>query len=115
VKLSAALTDATSDIPLLHTITLVSPQARVLSLITMAAPGTYPFVGSAQGAAKVTDSVTGQLLEAWADKRMGSASLKNLHVFWWGDAENAIDYRADGTWSGFVYAGHTADAANRHV
>jgi len=95
-QLSVALTDATSAIPLLRTLTLISPQARVLSLVTMAATGTYPFVGSAQGAAKVTDSVTGQLLEAWADKRMGSASLKNLDVFWWGDAENAMDYWADG-------------------
>src|SRR6266481_4007990 len=41
-KLSAALTDATSAIPVLRTISLVSPQARVLSLITMATTGTYP-------------------------------------------------------------------------
>jgi hypothetical protein len=95
-KLSAALTDATSAVPVLRTISLVSPQARVLSLITMATTGTYPFVGSAQGAAKLTDSVSGQLLEAWADKRMGGASIKNVDVFWWGDAENAMDYWANG-------------------
>jgi len=95
-KLSAALTDATWAVPVLRTISLVYPQARVLSLIKMAATGTYPFVGSAQGAAKLTDSVSGQLLEAWADKRMGSSSLKNVDVFWWGDAENAMDYWASG-------------------
>jgi Protein of unknown function (DUF3313) len=81
--LSVALTDATSAIPILRTISLVSPQARVLSLIKMAATGTYPFVGSAQSAAKLTDSISGQLLEAWADKRMGGASIKNVDVFWW--------------------------------
>jgi hypothetical protein len=95
-KLSAALTNATWAVPILRTISLVSPQARVLSLIKMATTGTYPFVGSAQGAAKLTDSVSGQLLEAWADKRMGGASLKSVDVFWWGDAKNAMDYWANG-------------------
>jgi Protein of unknown function (DUF3313) len=94
-KLSVALTDATSAIPVLRTISLVSPQARVLGLIKMATTGTYPFVGSAQGAAKLTDSVSGQLLEAWADKQMGGASLKSVDVFWWGDAQNAMDYWAN--------------------
>jgi hypothetical protein len=74
----------------------------VLSLIKMATTGTYPFVGSAQGEAKLTDSVSGQLLEAWADRRMGGASLKNVNVFWWGDAENAMDYWANGLGQGLV-------------
>lgn len=95
-RLSAALTDATSAVPVLRTFSLVSPQARLLSLIKMGATGTYPFVGSAQGAAKLTDSVSGQLLEAWADKRMGGASIVDVDVFWWGDAENAMDYWANG-------------------
>ena len=95
-QLSVALTDATSAIPLLRTLTLISPQARVLSLVTMAATGTYPFVGSAQGAARITDSVSGQLLEAWADKRTGGASIENVDVFWWGDAKNVMDYWANG-------------------
>ena len=95
-KLSTALTDATSAVPVLRTISLVSPQARILSLLKMATTGSYPFVGSAQGAAKLTDSVSGELLEAWADKRMGGASLKDVDVFRWGDAENVINYWADG-------------------
>jgi hypothetical protein len=112
-RLSVALTDATRAVPVLHTISLVSPQARVLSLIKMAATGTYPFVGSAQGAAKLTDSVSGQLLEAWADKRMGGASLKDVDVFWWGDAENAMDYWADGLDERMVTLGtqHTTSIA----
>ena len=55
-----------------------------------------PFVGSAQSAAQLTDSASGQLLEAWADKQMGGASLKGVDVFWWGDAENAMDYWING-------------------
>jgi hypothetical protein len=79
----------------------------------MGAIGMYPFVGSAQSAAKLTDSVSGQLLEAWADKRMGGASLKSLDVFWWGDAENAMDYWANGLDQHLVALGtqHTASTA----
>jgi Protein of unknown function (DUF3313) len=96
LKLSAALTDATSAVPVLRSISVVVPQARVLSAIKMVATGTYAFVGSAQGAAKLNDSDSGLLLAAWADKRAGGTSIKNVDVFQWGDAENAMDYWADG-------------------
>jgi hypothetical protein len=39
---------------------------------------------------------TDKLLEAWADKRMGSASIENVDVFWWGDAKNVMDNGANG-------------------
>jgi hypothetical protein len=80
----------------LRTISVVVPQARALSLIKNVATGTYAFVGSAEGDAKLTDSVSGQLLAAWADKRVGGASVKNADVFQWGDAENAMNYWANG-------------------
>ena len=96
MKLSVALTDATSAVPGLRSISVVVPQARVLSAIKMAATGTYAFVGSAQGAAKLNDSDSGQLLAAWSDKRVGGTSVKNVTVFQWGDAENAINYWASG-------------------
>lgn len=95
MKLSVALTDATSAVPGLRSISVVVPQARVLSAIKMAATGTYAFVGSAQGAMKLNDSVSGELLAAAVDKRVGGTSIKNVTVFQWGDAENAIDYWAD--------------------
>lgn len=95
-KLSIALTDATAAVPGLRSISVIVPQARVLSAIKMAATGTYAFVGSAQGEAKLTDSVSGQLLAAWADKRVGGTSVTNIDVFQWGDAENAINYWAKG-------------------
>jgi hypothetical protein len=95
MKISVALTDATSATPGLRSISVVVPQARALSAIKMAATGTYAFVGSAQGAFKANDSVTGQLLAAAVDKRVGGTSIKNIDVFRWGDAENAIDYWAN--------------------
>ena len=95
LKLSAALTDATSAVPVLRSVSVIVPQARALSLIKMAATGTYAFVGSAQGALKVNDSTSGELLAAAVDKRVGGTSVKNVIVFQWGDAENAIKYWAD--------------------
>jgi len=92
IKISAALTDATSAVPVLRSISVVVPQARALSVIKMAATGTYAFVGSAQGAIKFNDSVTGQLLAAAVDKRVGGASIKNVDVWQWGDADNAMNY-----------------------
>jgi hypothetical protein len=52
-------------------------------------------VGSATGEAKLTDSMSGQLLAAWVDKRFGTGALKNVTVWQWGDAENAMKYWAD--------------------
>jgi len=40
-------------------------------------------------------SVTGQFLGAAVDERVGGASIKNVTVFQWGDAENAMDYWAN--------------------
>jgi len=95
LKISAALTDATSATPGLRSISVIVPQARALSVIKMAATGTYAFVGSAEGALKLNDSTSGVLLAAAVDKRVGGTSIKNVTVFQWGDAENAIDYWAD--------------------
>jgi hypothetical protein len=94
LKLSVALTDATSAVPVLRSISVVVPQARLLSAIKKAATGTYAFVGSAQGALKLNDSISGELLAAAVDKRVGGTSITNVDVFKWGDAENAIAYWA---------------------
>ena len=113
LKLSIALTDATSATPGLRSVSVVIPQARVLSAIKMAGTGTYAFVGSADGAAKLNDSVSGQLLAAWADKRVGGTSITNVDVFQWGDAQNAIDYWANGLGQRLVTLGvqHTGTVA----
>jgi hypothetical protein len=95
-KLTVALSDATSAVPVLRTISVVVPQAHALNLIKMGLTGTYAFVGSATGEAKLTDSVSGQLLAAWADKRFGTAAVRNATVWQWGDADNAMKYWANG-------------------
>ena len=96
LRLQAALSDATSATPVLRSISVIVPQARVLNLLKYAATGTYAFVGSATAEAKLTDSETGELLAAWADKRVGGVSVKNVTVWQLGDAQNAMNYWANG-------------------
>jgi len=95
-KLTVALTDASSATPVLRTISVIVPQAHALNLIKAGLTGTYAFVGSATGEAKLTDSVSGQLLAAWADQRFGTAAVRNAGVWEWGDADHAIEYWANG-------------------
>ncbi len=63
-----------------------------LSMIKKGLTGTYAFVGSATGEARLTDSMTGQLLAAWADQRFGTIAVKNAGVWEWGDADHAMNY-----------------------
>jgi len=112
-KLSVALTDASSAVPVLRTISVIIPQAHVLGLIKQGLTGTYAFVGSATGEAKLTDSVSGQLLAAWSDQRFGTGAVKNATVWQWGDAENAMTYWSNGLDQKLATLGvqHTAAAA----
>jgi Protein of unknown function (DUF3313) len=73
---------------------VVVPQAHALNLIKYGLTGTYAFFGSATGEAKLTDSVSGQLLAAWADQQFGTAAVRNATVYQWGDAEHAMNYWA---------------------
>jgi Protein of unknown function (DUF3313) len=93
--LTAALTDATAATPGLRAISVVEPHLRALDMIKKELTGTYAFVGSATGEAKLTDSVSGQLFAAWADQRFGGLSAKNVDVWEWGDAENVMNYWAN--------------------
>jgi len=95
-KLSVALSDASSAVPVLRTISVVVPQAHVLNIIKYGLTGTYAFVGSATGEAKLTDSVSGALLAAWSDKQFGTGAISNVTVWQWGDADHAMNYWAKG-------------------
>jgi len=92
-----ALTDASSATPVLRTVSVVIPQARLLGMVKNLATGTYAFVGSAQSEGEVLDSVTGEQLAAAVDQRSGGMSVKNAGVWEWGDAQNAMDYWAQRT------------------
>lgn len=85
-----AIEDASTATPVLRTVSMLVPQARGLATLKYLATGTYAFVGGAQAEAKVVDSVTGTVLAAGVDKRVGGGSLATAAQWQWGDAENSI-------------------------
>jgi hypothetical protein len=92
MTLTVALTDAETATPVMRSISMIIPQAHLLSNISYLATGTFPFVGGAQVEGKVTDAVTGQVLGAFVDKRLGGGSMATGFQWQWGDVENAMNF-----------------------
>ena len=90
VQLQVVILDAEAATPGLRSMSMAIPQARLLGTGYYAVSGTYPFVGGGQAACKVTDAVTGQVLGAAVDRRVGGGALQSAAQWQWGDAENAI-------------------------
>jgi len=97
MRLQVAITDAESATPVLRTVSMVVPQARALNTLKYLATGTYAFVGSAQAEAELSDAMTGQVLAAAMDRRVGGGSLETAAQWNMGDAQNAMDH-----WAQFV-------------
>jgi len=97
MTISVALEDATTATPVLRSVSLVEPHVRLLATLKYLATGTFPFIGSAQAEAKITDSMTGQVLAAAVSKRVGGGSPKAAAQWELGDAENALTYWAQMT------------------
>jgi hypothetical protein len=91
MKIQVAMTDASAATPGLRSVSMIIPQARLLSTLKALATDTYPFVGGAQGELKITDSVTGEVLLEAVDRRIGGGSFSTGFQWKWGDAENAIN------------------------
>ena len=92
--LQVALVNASASIPVLRSVSVVIPQARVVNIAQSLATGSYAFVGSAEAMVKASDAVSGQLLLAAIDKRAGGVALSSAAQWQWGDAKNAMDYWA---------------------
>ncbi len=97
MQVRVAISDVTKATPVLRTISVVVPQAKVLNGLKNLATGSYSFVGSAQSEGEILDSLTGERLAAAVDRRAGGGSIKNADVWQWGDAEKAMDYWAQRT------------------
>jgi hypothetical protein len=95
MTIEVALVDAETATPILRTISMIVPQARGLNTLKYLATGTYGFVGGAEAEMKAVDSVSGQVLVAAVDKRVGGGSLKTAAQWQWGDAENAMNAWAE--------------------
>ena len=81
MEISVAIDDIGKAVPVLRTVSMVIPQARALATLKYAATGTYAFVGSAQAEGKILDSVSGQVLAAGVDKRVGGGNLKTCLLY----------------------------------
>lgn len=90
-----ALNDATGAVPILRSVSVIIPQARVLNFIQSLATGSYAFVGSAEAQAKISDSMTDQVLAAGADRRLGGMQIASAAQWRWGDAEKVMKYWAE--------------------
>ena len=90
MRLQVALLDAEAATPGLRTISMAIPQARLLSTGAYAISGKYPFTGGGEAAAKLTDSVSGEILAVAADRRVGGGAIQTAGQWQWGDAENVI-------------------------
>ena len=95
MKLDVALIDAETATPVLRSISMIIPQAHLLSNLKYLATGTLPFVGAAQAEAKLSDSSTGEILFLAVDKQIGGGAFTNGFQWQWGDAEHAIDHWAE--------------------
>lgn len=89
--LKVALTDVKASTPGLRTISVVVPQIKLLTAIGNAGTGSIAFAGSAQGEGEITDSLTGERLAAFVDRRQGGQSISNAGSMQWGDAETIMD------------------------
>ncbi len=90
-----ALVDAEAANPGLRSTSMIAPQAHMLANLKYLATGSMPFVGAAQAEAKITDSVSGQILALSVDKRIGGGSFTTGFQWQWGDAENAVNHWAE--------------------
>jgi hypothetical protein len=90
VQLQVVILDAEAATPGLRSVSMAIPQARLLGTGYYAASGKYPFVGGGQAACKATDAVTGQVLGAGVDRRVGGGAIQTAAQWQWGDAQNAI-------------------------
>ena len=90
MKLEVVLLDAEAATPGVRSVTMVVPQLRALSAGYALVAGRYPFSGGGLAAAKISDSMTEQVLGAAVDRRAGGGAVQTAAQWQWGDAENAI-------------------------
>jgi hypothetical protein len=90
MKVEVALLDAEAATPGVRSVTMVVPQLRLLSAGYALVAGRYPFSGGGVAAAKISDSMTKQLLGGGVDRRAGGGAIQTAAQWQWGDAENAI-------------------------
>jgi len=90
MSIELAVDDIGKATPVLGTVSMAVPQARVPVTLGYVATGTYALVGSAQAGGRVVASVTGQVLAAGVDRRVGGRQHDGRSAWQLGDEENAM-------------------------
>jgi len=79
----------------MHTVSSMPPPPQLLEVVKQLSGGSYSFTGAAESEGEITDSMTGERLLAWVDRRIGGGSHKTPALWQWDDASAAIDYWAE--------------------
>jgi hypothetical protein len=97
LRMQVAIVSLEKSNPTLATISSVPVPYNVLSLgsmVTNMVSGKPLFVGEATIEGKVTDALTGELLGAAVDRRVGGKGPSEEKLTSWGDVEHALQYWA---------------------
>lgn len=90
LRVRVAITKAQESDVALNVISTVIPVLHAFSSLEKAATGKPSFVGEAQIEVKATDAMTGELLAAGIDHRVGGKALDATIMTSWGDVENMM-------------------------
>lgn len=93
MRISVALTEASTSNTVLDTISSILPTGYVVSGTKSLATGTGTYVGAASVEAKITDAELGTLLAAAVDRRGGAKSLSGV-TSEWDDVEESFQFWA---------------------
>lgn len=91
LKIRAAITDVKPSSPIINTISSISPIGITLSVATKIVSDKNLGTGEAASEIEVLDSVTGERLAAYVDRRQGG---KMIFRSKWADAKEAFDHWA---------------------
>jgi hypothetical protein len=90
LRVRVAITKAQESDVALNVISTVIPALHAISSLEKAATGKPSFVGEAQIEVRATDAMTGDLLAAGIDHRVGGKALDASIMTSWGDVENMM-------------------------
>jgi len=93
VRIQMALTDADTSKPVRNTLSTFVPVGMVLNLVKYSATGKQTGVGEITVEMRITDAMTGELLGAALDRRVGGKEVSKLWSSW-ANANAALEYWA---------------------
>jgi hypothetical protein len=93
MRVQMAIIDADSSKPVRNTLSTIMPIGIGLSLVKYGATGKQSGVGEITSEMKITDAMTGELLGAALDRRVGGKDITKLWSSWY-NADAALQYWA---------------------